>query len=428
MISAAGNARADFTLHQQGAFKMQNFETTLIKRQGKWLQKLNNQGYCMVAQRQNRKALDEFIKSYKAMDPPNPKLTPNDLRVLAKQTVENISKNQKWSETIIERFIKYLVQNEDIKDLERIKLENTLRHKEAMKLSDEYEEYLRNLRGLAERSIINYCEFLRHFLDFTFGESAIDLPSLTRKNCVDYLEFRVQAAPNTRGLPGNLRNVLNFLFWAGYINSDLAKNIPRQRVKHAKALPKYLPKEDIDRLAESVRNHPKRGKRDYAMLLLMAIAGLRAREVVRVRLEDIYWEEKEMLIRGKGLENEVHPVNNRTLSAIKDYIENERIGDSEYLFLTIKAPYRPYKDGSSTNDILKEAFLRTGICPAGKYVGSRVFRHSLATDMVAKGISLEFISTYMRHKSKDTTRIYAKLDIEALRSITPDQPKGGVAP
>lgn len=403
---------------------MQKFENTLIKRQEKWLHKLKNQGYCMVAQRQNRKTLDEFIKSYKTMDPPNPNPTPNELRVLASTAIENIPKNQQWSETIIERFIKYLQKNEDIKDYEKIKLEKTVKHKETMRLSAEYEDYLRNLRGLAERSIVNYCEFLRHFLDFTFGMSSIDLPSLTRKNCVDYLKFRIKAAPNTRGLPGNLRNVLNFFFWAGYINSDLAKNIPRQRVKHAKALPKYLPKEDIDQLAESVRNHPKRGKRDYAMLLLMVTAGLRAREVVKVRLEDIYWEEKEMLIRGKGLENEDHPLNDRTLSAIKDYIEHERKGDSEYLFLTIKAPHRPYKDGTYTNHLLKEATLRTGICPAGKYVGSRVFRHSLATDMLAKGIPLEFISTYMRHKSKDTTRIYAKLDIEALRSITPDQSDG----
>ena len=133
-----------------------------------------------------------------------------------------------------------------------------------------------------------------------------------------------------------------------------------------------------------------------------------------------------MLIRGKGLENEDHPLNDRTLSAIKDYIENERKGESENLFLTIKAPHGPFKDGAYTNGLLKEATLRTGICPAGKYVGSRVFRHSLATNMVAKGIPLEFISTYMRHKSKDTTRIYAKLDIEALRSITPDQSSGGL--
>ena len=76
---------------------MQNFENTLSKRQNKWLQKLKNQGYCMVAQRQNRKALDEFIKSYKAMDPPNPNPTPNGLRVLATETVENISKNRRHS-------------------------------------------------------------------------------------------------------------------------------------------------------------------------------------------------------------------------------------------------------------------------------------------------------------------------------------------
>jgi len=379
----------------------------------------------MVAQRQNRKALNEFIKSYKSLPVKKSNPTPGELRSVASTAVENISKNQKWSKSILERFIEYLLQNEDIKDHERIKLESTGRHKEIMRLSAEYEEYLRNLRGLAERSIINYCEFLRHFLDYRFGMSPIDLPSITRKDCVDYLKTRIAAAPKTRGLPGNLRNVLNFLFWAGYINSNLAKNIPRQRVRHAKVLPKYLPKEDIDRLTESVRNHPKRGKRDYAMLLLMVIAGLRAREVVRVRLNDIHWEEKEMLIRGKGLENKEHPLTDKTLSAIKEYIEHERKGDSEYLFLTIKAPHRPYKDGAYTNHLLKEATLRTGVCPAGKYVGSRVFRHSLATNMVAKGIPLEFISTYMRHKSKDTTRIYAKLDIEALRSITPDQSDGG---
>jgi len=208
------------------------------------------------------------------------------LRALVTPTVQNISKNKKWSETIINSFIIYLQQTENIKDFDQIKLEESPRYKDVTKLSSEYAEYLRDLRGLAEASIGHYCFFLKNFLDYKFGNSNLDFSTLTRKDCVEYMIHRTKSAPKSTDIPVNLRNILNFLFWAGYIDTNLGKNIPRQRVKRSGAIPRYISKDDIDRILNSVLDNPRRGKRDHAMLLLMAIAGLRAREVVRIKLED----------------------------------------------------------------------------------------------------------------------------------------------
>jgi site-specific recombinase XerD len=113
--------------------------------------------------------------------------------------------------------------------------------------------------------------------------------------------------------------------------------------------------------------------------------------------------------------------------AIVDYIRNARVGNSRALFVSARAPYRAFQDGQILNYVLRDAFKKTGLKPPQKYVGSHVLRHSLATDMLRKGASLDEIGDVLRHRSRMTTTIYAKHDIEALRSVARTWPaQGGV--
>jgi integrase/recombinase XerD len=113
--------------------------------------------------------------------------------------------------------------------------------------------------------------------------------------------------------------------------------------------------------------------------------------------------------------------------AIVDYIRNGRAGNSRLLFVSAKTPHPPFKDAQILNTLLREGFERTGLKPPRKYVGSHLLRHSLATDMLQKGASLEEIGDVLRHRSRMTTTIYAKYDIAALRSIARAWPVGGDA-
>src|SRR3546814_7915156 len=90
----------------------------------------------------------------------------------------------------------------------------------------------------------------------------------------------------------------------------------------------------------------------------------------------------------------------------------ERISASRTLFVSLRAPNGPFKDGQVINTILKDAFAATGVTPPGPYVGSHVLRHSLATNMVRNGASLAKIGDMLRHRSRASTMIYAKLDID----------------
>jgi len=176
-----------------------------------------------------------------------------------------------------------------------------------------------------------------------------------------------------------------------------------------------------------VRTDDAIGRRNYAMLLLMARLGLRAPEVIAIQLGDIDWRAGEILIRGKGKLHDRMPLPTDVGEAIVDYIRNGRAGNSRILFVSAKTPHPPFKDAQILNTVLRDAFERTGLKPPQKYVGSHLLRHSLATDMLQKGASLEEIGDVLRHRSRMTTTIYAKYDIAALRSIARAWPVGGDA-
>ena len=111
--------------------------------------------------------------------------------------------------------------------------------------------------------------------------------------------------------------------------------------------------------------------------------------------------------------------------ALVAYIRNDRVSGERALFVTERAPHRPFKNGAELNEILKIAFARCGMKPPCPYVGSHVLRHSLATNMVLKGASLAEVGNMLRHRSRASTMIYARLDIDTLRSLAQPWPAGG---
>jgi site-specific recombinase XerD len=295
------------------------------------------------------------------------------------------------------------------------------------RLRSEYETYLRDQRGLSEATIYHCVRFLERFMTFRFGATLGNFDSITPGDIVAFLR-KVMCGPKPyrdKTPPTHLRNLFRFLFWSGKTKHDLASSLPRVAKPRDTHLPRSLRPEEVEKLIDAVWSADDVGRRNYAMLLVLARLGLRAPEVIAIQLDDIDWRAGTILIRGKGKRHDRMPLPEDVGEAIVDYIRKGRRGLSRTLFVSNKVPYRPFVNAQILNTVLRAAFKDTGLKPPQKYIGSHLLRHSLATDMLRKGASLDEIGEVLRHRSRASTAIYAKHDVEGLRSIARDWPAQG---
>ncbi|MGE0236415.1 tyrosine-type recombinase/integrase [Methylocystis sp.] len=301
---------------------------------------------------------------------------------------------------------------------------------ERHELLGNFESYLLRQRGLSPRSVYHVLRFADRFLDHRFGDHMIDLPALNARDVVSFMEYLLaRKRPFRDKTPAtHLRSFFQYLFAQGLTNTNLSLCVPRAHKPWGARLPRHLSPDEVETVLASVRANPRRGARDYAMLLLMARLRLRALEVMAIQLDDIDWRAGELLVRGKGQRHDRLPIPTDVGEAISKYLREDRTSaTTRTLFVTLRAPNRSFKDSQVVNDILKEAFAATGVKPPTPYVGSHVLRHSLATNMVRAGASLEEIGDLLRHRSRATTMIYAKLYTDGLRSIAQPWPVAEVA-
>lgn len=294
------------------------------------------------------------------------------------------------------------------------------------KLKAEYQTFLSRQRGLTPETVYRYATFVDRFLDFRFGESPDELAKITAQDIDDFLQHLTRRPKLSRNkmLASTLRSFFRFLFQSEKIQTNLALGIPRVAQKYGRRIPYHLTPDQVDQLVEAIRTSKPAlyGKRNYAMVLLMARLGLRSPEVTALQLEDIDWRKGEILIRGKGGYQDKAPLLQEIGQAIADYIRQERKGTSRHLFVTNRSPYKPFKDAQILASVLKQGLKKTTIPQPKPYTVSHMLRHSLATNLVQRGASLEEISNTLRHRSRQTTLLYARQDISGLRTIAQSWP------
>lgn len=295
-------------------------------------------------------------------------------------------------------------------------------------LLGDFETYLAKQRGLSPRTIPHTVGFARRFLDYRFGEAMIDPGRLRPADAVGFIEHVLAGARRDKTVATHVRIFLQYLFGRGATATNLALSVPRTAKRWGARLPRHLSPDGVEAVLASVRDNPRHGARDYAMLLLMARLGLRAVEVIAIQLDDIDWRAGEFTVRGKGKLHDRLPITVEVGDALSRYLREERgPATCRTMFVTHRAPHRPFKDSQIVNAILKEALKATGQKPATPYVGSHLLRHSLATQLVNTGASLDEVGDVLRHRSRTSTMIYARLDIDGLRSIAQPWPVAGGA-
>jgi integrase/recombinase XerD len=297
------------------------------------------------------------------------------------------------------------------------------------RLQRQYEQYLVRERGLAAATVTTYGGFFRAFLSERFGKGPMDLRGLDASTVTTFVVRHAPTmSPGRAKLMGTaLRSIFQFFLQRGAIERDLAACVPRISDWRLATIPKYLSPDEVERLLQACDGQTVVGRRDRAILLLLARLGLRAGEIVALELDDIQWRAGEMTVRSsKRLPQDRLPLPREVGEALATYIRRDRpTHPTRRVFLCTKAPRRGFTGPSTVSTIVCRALARAGLCPAVK--GAHLLRHSLATRMLRHGASLPEIGQVLRHRAVNTTEIYAKVDIAGLRALAQPWPLGGGA-
>ena len=289
-----------------------------------------------------------------------------------------------------------------------------------------FETYLRNERMLADATIAYYVPFTRGFLADRFGKGRVTLSQLCAGDVVRFVQRQAPRlhVKRAKQLTTALRSFLHYARYRGDIALDLAAAVPTVANWSMSSIPRAIPADAVRQLLASISRRTAVGRRDYAILLVLARLGFRASEVVRLELDDIDWDAGQVSVRGKGGYRTALPLPADVGEAIAAYLRHGRPpSPCRRVFLRARAPIRGFLGPSAIASVVRDALVRAGVSAPTK--GAHQFRHGLATQMLRHGASLTEIGEVLRHRSPETTQIYTKVDLEALRTLALPWPGGG---
>jgi site-specific recombinase XerD len=294
------------------------------------------------------------------------------------------------------------------------------------RIFEEFGDYLRRERGLAPKSIVRHQPFIRRFLHEVCPAGVGDLGRISQEDVIRYIERHARdwSAGSGKAMCWSLRAFLRYLHHRGLNPLALAGCVPSIRQWKLASLPTYLSTAQVQKVLHGCDRATAMGRRDYAILMMLAKLGLRADEVATLTLDDVDWRSGEMLVRAKGRQRARMPIPPDVGAAVVAYLRDGRPKSScRRLFLRTLAPNVGFASGCAITMIAKTALERAGI-RGYAHQGAHIFRHSLATELLRSGATLSEIGQLLRHESHDTTRIYAKVDVDALRTLSLPWPGG----
>jgi len=279
-------------------------------------------------------------------------------------------------------------------------------------------QWMRQVRGTCEGTLYNYGLIIKALL-VRLGEDPHRFDAQSLRQFV--LETSRHGA--ARRCTTALRMFLRFLIAEGQCATGLEAAIPVVPQWRLSSLPRYLLSEDVERVIASCNLDTSMGRRDHAILLLLARMGLRAGDIVQLCLGDIDWKEATVRVCGKGRRQTQMPLTQEVGDAVVEYFKAGRPhADTNAVFLRTRAPFRALGSHTTVSTIVAQAMRRAGVaCPSRG--AAHVLRHSAAAAMLRNGASLQEISTVLRHRFLTTTEIYAKVDVTALQGIAQAWPE-----
>jgi site-specific recombinase XerD len=295
----------------------------------------------------------------------------------------------------------------------------------AERCAQAYEQYLAGARALTKATMLNYVPLIRGFLKDRFGDGSVKLSRLRASDVVGFVQRQVPQLHLKRAklLTTALRSFLRYACYCGEVTLDLAAAVPIVANWSMPSIPRAIGSNQIRQLLASIDRSTATGRRDYAILILLARLGLRSSEVAFLELDDIDWGVGQISVQGKRGQRTALPLPTDVGKAIAEYLQHGRPrSTSRRVFLRGKAPIRGFLSPCAVGSIVRHALQRAGI--QAPTTGAHQFRHALATQMLGRGASLAEIGEVLRHRNPQTTMIYAKVDLKALRTLALPWPGG----
>jgi len=280
-------------------------------------------------------------------------------------------------------------------------------------------EHLRDERGLRPDTLVGYEHHLRVFERFLQSAAITDLstltPALINRFLVDSTAGLQPDSRRSRG--GALRVLLRYLRRQGILASDLSRAVPRGRTYKQAAIPRAIPWSEIERVLASVDRRSACGKRDYAVLMLLATYGLRSQEIAALELSAIDWPRSRFHVLGRKAGNSTtYPLSATVGEAIIDYLRSGRPQCADrHVFVSLKAPFHGvghWAISGRASWYLRRAGVQV------RRPGSHTFRHSCVQRLVEADVPFKQIGDYVGHRSDGATQVYAKVAIHKLRALT----------
>jgi site-specific recombinase XerD len=282
----------------------------------------------------------------------------------------------------------------------------------------EYEQFLRDERGFPEETISGIKAYCLKFLKYIHGAGVAKLRLLKRQTIQDFVitEGPQYCRQTMISYCSILRNFLSFLFTCRRIPRDHSSVVITPRTYRHERCPRYLTKSEIEKVLGAADRATPVGKRDFAILSLLATYGLRGIEVVRLSLDDVDWQCETLHIRRRKVGNScVYPLAASVAETLALYLKEGRPQTlHREIFVTPHAPFRPIRT-VAIRHIVKKYLRRAGLDVQG--AGAHTFRYSCAQRLFEEDFSLKMIGDYLGHRELGTTQRYVKIDLKSLREV-----------
>jgi site-specific recombinase XerD len=282
-----------------------------------------------------------------------------------------------------------------------------------------FDDHLHTTCGLREATRTYRRRYVREFLQASFGDGPVEVSRLNPQDVITFVSSRAAAFKpgSAQILASSLRSYFRFLRLRGECDEALVLAVPGTAVRRLVSLPKVLTDDEVSRLLGAFDRNTATGRRDYAVTRCLIDLGLRAGEVAQLRLDDIDWRRGVLrIVGGKSRRDDELPLPASVGRAVAAYLRRGRPETSaRQVFLPVRAPLCQGMTRRTVRNLILRAARRASLETI--VTGPRILRHTAATRMLRKGASMKEVADVLRHRSLDTTAIYAKVDLPRLAAV-----------
>lgn len=289
-----------------------------------------------------------------------------------------------------------------------------------------FADYLEHVTGCASTTRINYLRNARRLFQELFADGEVEWEKLTVLVLTQFVRHEAaKLQPSACGQPVTAtRALIRYLAFRGVVSEGLLGAVPAVLTKRHATIPRAIPAADVERVIASCVEGASYGLREKAIVLLLARLGLRAGEVIRLRLDDIDWGRGCIRVpAGKTHRERSLPLSQEVGDVLAAYLQHARpTSVHRELFLRWRPPFSPLQSSTSISTLTRKLLRRADI--RVHRAGAHTLRHSLATGLVCNGVSFKVVADVLGHHALATTEIYAKLDLGSLSQVALPWPGG----